>query len=46
LEWFDFFIYSVATASVFNVLFFPNEAAGVALHSRSELWGSAPDWRT
>ena len=29
VEWFDFFIYSVATASVFNVLFFPNESAGV-----------------
>jgi MHS family shikimate/dehydroshikimate transporter-like MFS transporter len=29
VEWFDFFIYSVATASVFNVLFFPNQAAGV-----------------
>jgi MHS family shikimate/dehydroshikimate transporter-like MFS transporter len=29
VEWFDFFIYSVATASVFNVLFFPNVTAGV-----------------
>ncbi len=29
VEWFDFFIYSVASASVFNVLFFPNVSAGV-----------------
>jgi MFS family permease len=29
VEWFDFFIYSVASASVFNVLFFPNESEGV-----------------
>ena len=29
VEWFDFFIYSVATASVFNVLFFPHETAAV-----------------
>jgi MFS transporter, MHS family, shikimate and dehydroshikimate transport protein len=29
IEWFDFFIYSVATASVFNVLFFPTETSGV-----------------
>ncbi|MGT2477633.1 hypothetical protein [Paraburkholderia terrae] len=24
VEWFDFYIYSIASASVFNVLFFPN----------------------
>lgn len=29
VEWFDFFIYSVATASVFNVLFFPKASAGI-----------------
>lgn len=29
VEWFDFFIYSVATASVFNVLFFPTGNSGV-----------------
>jgi MFS family permease len=29
VEWFDFFVYSVATASVFNVLFFPNQSAGI-----------------
>lgn len=29
IEWFDFFIYSVATASVFNVLFFPTGNSGV-----------------
>jgi MFS family permease len=29
VEWFDFFIYSVASASVFNVLFFPNASEGV-----------------
>jgi hypothetical protein len=46
VAWLDFFIYGVAAASVFNVLFFPNEAAGVVLFSRSQLWGSAPDWQT
>jgi MHS family shikimate/dehydroshikimate transporter-like MFS transporter len=29
VEWFDFFVYSVASASVFNVLFFPNVSAGI-----------------
>jgi MFS family permease len=29
VEWFDFFIYSIASASVFNVLFFPTESKSV-----------------